>query len=366
MTVATNALLEGVHARTAFVATDGFADLIELGRQDAAGALPPVRRVARAAGAARAALRRARADGARGRPAPARRGGCGGRGRCGRRVAARGGRRLPAACLARPRARARCSPRRCASASATTCTSRSRTRSSGRSASTSARRRPRSTPRSRRSWPRYLRALLERTDAAGLPEPQIMQSSGGLVDAHTAAGHAALTVLSGPAGGAAAAALVARACGAPEPPVLRHGRHLVRRLRRRGRARAREPRAPDRRAPGRRCRWWTSTRSARAGARSPGAMPAARCASARARRARYPGPAAYGRGGRDPTVTDAHVVLGTLDAVRPAGGRDPPRRRGRAGGGRHAGREPRPRARGLRGAASCASRTPRWCARCGS
>src|SRR3984957_14018851 len=33
MTVATNALLEGTGARTAFVATDGFTDLIELGRQ---------------------------------------------------------------------------------------------------------------------------------------------------------------------------------------------------------------------------------------------------------------------------------------------------------------------------------------------
>src|SRR4051794_41721509 len=33
MTVATNALLEGRGARTAFVATEGFADLVELGRQ---------------------------------------------------------------------------------------------------------------------------------------------------------------------------------------------------------------------------------------------------------------------------------------------------------------------------------------------
>ncbi len=34
MTVATNALLEGRGATTAFVATDGFTDLIALGRQD--------------------------------------------------------------------------------------------------------------------------------------------------------------------------------------------------------------------------------------------------------------------------------------------------------------------------------------------
>src|SRR5581483_11256378 len=36
MTVATNALLEGRAARTALIATDGFTDLIELGRQSRA------------------------------------------------------------------------------------------------------------------------------------------------------------------------------------------------------------------------------------------------------------------------------------------------------------------------------------------
>ena len=36
MTVATNALLEGRGARTAFVATEGFTDLVALGRQNRA------------------------------------------------------------------------------------------------------------------------------------------------------------------------------------------------------------------------------------------------------------------------------------------------------------------------------------------
>src|SRR5436305_12811651 len=36
MTVATNALLEGNGARTALIATDGFTDVVELGRQDRA------------------------------------------------------------------------------------------------------------------------------------------------------------------------------------------------------------------------------------------------------------------------------------------------------------------------------------------
>ena len=43
MTVATNALLEGAVARTALVATEGFTDIVELGRQARRRPLPPVR-----------------------------------------------------------------------------------------------------------------------------------------------------------------------------------------------------------------------------------------------------------------------------------------------------------------------------------
>src|SRR5213076_2165229 len=60
---------------------------------------------------------------------------------------------------------------------------------------------------------RYLRALAASALEAGLPEPAIMQSSGGLASIDLAARHAALTVLSGPAGGAAAAALLAAQSG---------------------------------------------------------------------------------------------------------------------------------------------------------
>ena len=63
---------------------------------------------------------------------------------------------------------------------------------------------------------RYLRRLSERARARRLPEPAIMQSNGGLIDLGAAAGHAAWTVLSGPAGGAAGAAFVARAADAPD------------------------------------------------------------------------------------------------------------------------------------------------------
>src|SRR5262249_8865858 len=64
----------------------------------------------------------------------------------------------------------------------------------------------------------YLRALRDRARDAQLPEPRIMQSSGGLAELDLAAAHASLTVLSGPAGGAAAAALIAR--HADEPNLL--------------------------------------------------------------------------------------------------------------------------------------------------
>src|SRR5256886_3218282 len=38
-----------------------------------------------------------------------------------------------------------------------------------------------------------------------------------------------------------------------------------------------------------------------------------------------PGPACYGRGGEDPTVTHPHVVLGRLGTTQPLGGENPAR-----------------------------------------
>ncbi len=64
----------------------------------------------------------------------------------------------------------------------------------------------------------YLTRLGAQATEQGLPEVQIMQSSGGLTDARRAAGHAALTVLSGPAGGAGGALLLSGA--AAERDVL--------------------------------------------------------------------------------------------------------------------------------------------------
>ena len=60
---------------------------------------------------------------------------------------------------------------------------------------------------------RYLGRLDEATAAAGLPAPQVMQSSGGVAPAEEAARAGAWSVLSGPAGGAVGAGLLARLSG---------------------------------------------------------------------------------------------------------------------------------------------------------
>ena len=60
----------------------------------------------------------------------------------------------------------------------------------------------------------YLERLAARASERGLPTPVIMSSGGGLIDAHVAASHAALTVLSGPAAGAVGAATLGALAGA--------------------------------------------------------------------------------------------------------------------------------------------------------
>jgi len=165
----------------------------------------------------------------------------------------------------------------------------------------------------------YLRRLVAGAGAAGLPEPAIMQSSGGLTDVATAAGHAALTVLSGPAGGAAAAALLSARLG--EPDLLcfdMGGTSCDVCVVEDGRVRAGAGREIGGRplalpmvdihtvgAGGGSVGWRDAGGALRVGPRSAGADP---------------GPACYGRGGTEPTVTDAHVVLGHLDVQRPLAG----------------------------------------------
>src|SRR4051812_28979701 len=163
----------------------------------------------------------------------------------------------------------------------------------------------------------YLRSLTERAEEAGLPEPSVMQSSGGLASLEQAADHAVLTVLSGPAGGAAGAAWAAHAAGEPDTLCFDMGGTScdvcvvldgeVREAS--GREIGGRPVALPMLdihtvgAGGGSIAWRDAGGALRVGPRSAGAKP---------------GPAAYGHGGTEPTVTDANLLLGLLGGI--AGG----------------------------------------------
>ena len=165
----------------------------------------------------------------------------------------------------------------------------------------------------------YLRRLVERAGQAGLPEPTIMQSNGGLIDVEAAAGHASWTVLSGPAGGAAGAAFVARQAGAEDALCLDMGGTSCDvcvvdggtvQERSGGEVAGRPLALPMLAvhtvgAGGGSIAWRDGGGALRVGPRSAGADP---------------GPACYGRGGTEPTVTDANLVLGYLPSGAPLGG----------------------------------------------
>ncbi|MEZ5077403.1 MAG: hydantoinase/oxoprolinase family protein [Solirubrobacterales bacterium] len=159
----------------------------------------------------------------------------------------------------------------------------------------------------------YLEQLGEAAAGAGLPEPLVMRSSGGVVPAAEAARAGAWAVLSGPAGGAVGAATLARVSGdgyalgfdmggtSCDVCVVEDG--AVRRT---------DSREIDGRAiqlpmvdvhtvgaGGGSIAWRDRGGALRVGPRSAGVEP---------------GPACYGRGGSEPTVTDANLVLGNLAA----------------------------------------------------
>ena len=209
MTVGTNALLEERGARTALIATRGFADLLEIGRQDrphlyrlcAPKPAPLVEPELRFEAAERTGPEGVLEP--LGDEEPERLAAeieAGGR---------RGGRDLPALLLPRPLARAPDRRRTCASACP------------GVHVSASHEVLPRFREYERCSTTaidaylspllgRYLERLGEAAAAAGLPEPLVMQSSGGVAPAAEAARAGAWSVLSGPAGGAIGAGLLAR------------------------------------------------------------------------------------------------------------------------------------------------------------
>ena len=165
----------------------------------------------------------------------------------------------------------------------------------------------------------YLRRLAAGCAGAGVPDPAIMQSSGGLISLDQAAGHAALTILSGPAGGAAGAAFAARAAGVANALCFDMGGTSCDvcvvdggavQERGSGSVAGRPVALPMLAihtvgAGGGSIAWCDAGGALRVGPRSAGADP---------------GPACYGRGGTEPTVTDANVVLGHLDPALPLAG----------------------------------------------
>jgi N-methylhydantoinase A len=160
---------------------------------------------------------------------------------------------------------------------------------------------------------RYLERLRARASERGLPEPEIMSSAGGLIDARAAARNAALTVLSGPAAGTVGAATLGALAGAgrvlsfdmggtsTDVAVVDDGR--VRQSTRQTVA-GRVLQLPmvdvhTVGAGGGSIGWADPGGALRVGPQSAGADP---------------GPASYGRGGTLSTVTDANLLLGYLGA----------------------------------------------------
>jgi N-methylhydantoinase A len=159
----------------------------------------------------------------------------------------------------------------------------------------------------------YLGRLQGASNEAGLPAPQVMRSSGGVAPAEEAARAGAWSVLSGPAGGAVGAGLLARVSGdgnalgfdmggtSCDVCVVEGG--AVRRTdsRRIGGRPIQLPMVDVHTvgAGGGSIGWRDPGGALRVGPQSAGAEP---------------GPACYGRGGSEPTVTDANLLLGRLAA----------------------------------------------------
>ncbi len=165
---------------------------------------------------------------------------------------------------------------------------------------------------------RYLGSLVERCAEASLPEPLIMRSSGGVASVREAAAHPAPILVSGPAAGVVGAARVARMAGienaisldmggtSTDVCLIAAGAAVRSAARAVGGLPVRLPTVDLHTvgAGGGSLVWRDAGGALRVGPESAGADP---------------GPAAYGRGGTRPTVTDANLLLGRLPE-RLAGG----------------------------------------------
>lgn len=166
----------------------------------------------------------------------------------------------------------------------------------------------------------YLERLADQLTGDGIRAPlEIMQSNGGLSDSDVAARHPERLLLSGPAGGVAGAQYVAElsrfsnvitldmggtSC---DVSLIRAGRPQLRAETRVGGYEVRAPMIDVHTvgAGGGSIAWIDAGGTLRVGPHSAGADP---------------GPAAFGTG-EEPTVTDAHLVLGRFDPERPLGER---------------------------------------------
>jgi len=170
---------------------------------------------------------------------------------------------------------------------------------------------------------RYLHRLEERAASLGLgAKPHILQSNGGVVSAWEAARRPVGTLASGPAAGVMGALHLSRRAGekdiitfdaggtSTDVCLIERGAPLIAQEREFGGFPVRFPMVDVHSvgAGGGSVAWVDAGGVLRVGPRSAGA---------------HPGPACYGRGGSEPTVTDANVLLGRLHPEALLGGRMP-------------------------------------------
>ncbi len=165
----------------------------------------------------------------------------------------------------------------------------------------------------------YIADLCSQARRRSIAEPQVMQSSGGLTDARRAASHAALTVLSGPAGGVGGGLLLSEATnerdllcfdmgGTSCDVCVIDGGEVAETAERVVAGRPLALAALDIHtvgAGGGSIAWRDEGGALRVGPQSAGAVP---------------GPVCYGLGGEHPTVADANLLLGRLLADAPLAG----------------------------------------------
>jgi N-methylhydantoinase A len=164
---------------------------------------------------------------------------------------------------------------------------------------------------------RYLSALAASAGEAGLPEPLVMLSSGGVASLAEAAAHPSTILVSGPAGGVVGAGLVARRAGFADAIAFDMGGTSTDVCLLPG---GRAARVAERDVGGLPIRLPTvDLHTVGAGGGSLVRVDAGGAIRVGPESAgAHPGPACYGAGG-GPTVTDANLLLGRLPAELPGG-----------------------------------------------